>query len=191
MRTTPRRFRSFGKPRGSWMSCRRKHVAPRHSILRPVRRDWQMKKIEAYLERHLSHPSWWPICRRNRPLRQPFHPAFPPSYGVSPYHHVLLLRVETAKRRLQISTAPLSEIALDCGLATNRIHPRPPPFHRARLPAGDGSAEVEDAVMTSDAVPTPPEPARRAQPPLRRRLEQQRQKRDERHSRRCYRTRGG
>lgn len=92
----------------------------RASALDPPARlaRWQMKKIEAYLERHLSQPivvadlaAEIGLCVSH------FTRLFRASYGVSPYHHVLLLRVETAKRRLQISTAPLSEIALDCGLA--------------------------------------------------------------------------
>jgi AraC-like DNA-binding protein len=79
---------------------------------------WQMKKIDAYLERHLAQSivvadlaAEIGLCVSH------FTRLFRASYGVSPYHHVLLRRVEAAKRRLQISNAPLSEVALDCGLA--------------------------------------------------------------------------
>lgn len=79
---------------------------------------WQMKKIDLYLERHLAQTiAVGDLAAEVGLCVSHFTRLFRATYGVSPYRHVLMRRVEAAKRRLQLSNASLSEIALDCGLS--------------------------------------------------------------------------
>jgi AraC family transcriptional regulator len=46
-----------------------------------------------------------------------FSSAFKTSFGLSPHNYIVAQRVEFAKQLMLNTSAPLCEIALDCGLA--------------------------------------------------------------------------
>jgi transcriptional regulator GlxA family with amidase domain len=79
---------------------------------------WQIRKVTAHVEAHLDRPI------RNEDLAtlvrlNPSHfgRAFRNSFGEPPHEYVIRRRVERAQGLMLSTDAPLSEIALDCGLA--------------------------------------------------------------------------
>lgn len=79
---------------------------------------WQARKVTSHVEAHLDEPI------RNEELAalvrlNPSHfgRAFRNSFGESPHEYVIRRRVERAQALMLSTAAPLSEIALDCGLA--------------------------------------------------------------------------
>ena len=79
---------------------------------------WQIRKVTSHVEAHLGRPI------RNDDLASlerlnPSHigRAFRNSFGEKPHEYVIRRRVERALGLLLSTDAPISEIALDCGLA--------------------------------------------------------------------------
>ena len=80
--------------------------------------SWQIRKVASHVEAHLDRPI------RNEELAtlvrlNPSHfgRAFRNSFGEPPHEYVIRRRVERAQGLMLSTDAPLSEIALDCGLA--------------------------------------------------------------------------
>ena len=79
---------------------------------------WQIRKVTRHVEAHLDRPI------RNEELAtlvrlNPSHfgRAFRNSFGEPPHEYVIRRRVERAQGLMLSTDAPLSQIALDCGLA--------------------------------------------------------------------------
>jgi AraC family transcriptional regulator len=79
---------------------------------------WQIRKVTSHVEAHLDRPI------RNEELAtlvrlnaSHFGRAFRNSLGEPPHEYVIRRRVERAQGLMLSTDAPLSEIALDCGLA--------------------------------------------------------------------------
>ena len=79
---------------------------------------WQIRKVTSYIEAHLDQS----IRNEDLALLVRLNPchfgrAFRNSFGESPHEYVIRRRVERAQGLMLASSAPLSQIALDCGLA--------------------------------------------------------------------------
>jgi transcriptional regulator GlxA family with amidase domain len=79
---------------------------------------WQIRKVTSHVEANLDRPI------RNEELAtlvrlnaSHFGRAFRNSFGEPPHEYVIRRRVERAQGLMLSTDAPLSEIALDCGLA--------------------------------------------------------------------------
>ena len=79
---------------------------------------WQVRKVTSHIEMNLDRPI------RNEDLATivrlnscHFGRAFRNSFGESPHEYVIRRRVERAQGLMLSTDAPLSQIALDCGLA--------------------------------------------------------------------------
>jgi transcriptional regulator GlxA family with amidase domain len=79
---------------------------------------WQIRKVTSHIDAHLDRPI------RNEDLAalvrlnsSHFGRAFRNSFGEPPHEYVIRRRVERAQGLMLSSEAPLSEIALDCGMA--------------------------------------------------------------------------
>lgn len=78
---------------------------------------WQKRKIIAYVEENLSRAiRIEAMAALARLSKSHFSRAFRESFGDSPYNYVISRRVARAKELMVTSEAPLSEIALDCGM---------------------------------------------------------------------------
>ena len=79
---------------------------------------WQIRKVASYIEAHLDrsikNDELAGIARLNT---SHFGRAFRNSFGEPPHEYVIRRRVERAQGLMLSTAAPLSEIALDCGLA--------------------------------------------------------------------------
>lgn len=79
---------------------------------------WQIRKVasfvEANLDRSIRNDELATIARLNT---SHFGRAFRNSFGEPPHEYVIRRRVERAQGLMLSTDAPLSEIALDCGLA--------------------------------------------------------------------------
>jgi AraC family transcriptional regulator len=79
---------------------------------------WQIRKvasfIEANLDRSIKNDELASVVRLNT---SHFGRAFRNSFGEPPHEYVIRRRVERAQGLMLSTRAPLSEIALDCGLA--------------------------------------------------------------------------
>jgi AraC family transcriptional regulator len=79
---------------------------------------WQIRKvtsfIEANLDRSIRNDELAGLARLNT---SHFGRAFRNSFGEPPHEYVIRRRVERAQGLMLSTNAPLSEIALDCGLA--------------------------------------------------------------------------
>jgi len=79
---------------------------------------WQIRKVtshvEAHLDRTIRNDDLATLVRLNP---SHFGRAFRNSFGEPPHEYVIRRRVERAQGLMLSSDAPLSEIALDCGLA--------------------------------------------------------------------------
>lgn len=79
---------------------------------------WQVKRLRQHIDARLGEPiSLDELAQLVRLSTSYFSAAFKVSFGTSPHNYIVAQRVERAKRRMVDSDAPLSEIALDCGLA--------------------------------------------------------------------------
>lgn len=79
---------------------------------------WQIKRVRQYVDERFSESiSLHDLARLVKLSTSYFSAAFKVSFGMSPHNYIVSRRVEHAKDRLANSDAPLSEIALDCGLA--------------------------------------------------------------------------
>lgn len=79
---------------------------------------WQIRKVTSHVEAHLDGPirneDLATIVRLNS---SHFGRAFRNSFGEPPHEYVIRRRVERAQGLMLSTDAPLSEIALNCGLA--------------------------------------------------------------------------
>src|SRR5690606_11322339 len=87
---------------------------------------WQIRKVISYIEAHLDKPIRsgdlaallnLSACHFSRAFRQ--------SLGDSPIEYVIRRRVERAQGLMLSTGAPVSQIALDCGLADQAHFSRP------------------------------------------------------------------
>lgn len=79
---------------------------------------WQRLKVEAYVSRRLSVPiSVGELAQLANLSTSYFCTLFKTTFGRSPHAYVAGKRVEYAKHLMKTTDAPLSEIALSCGLA--------------------------------------------------------------------------
>lgn len=122
---------------------------------------WQVKRITAYVEDHISRPiSLGDLARLVNLSASYFPVAFKSVFGASPHNYILQQRIEHAKKQMMISDAPLSEIALACGLSDQAHLSRtfrritgttPSAWRRFILRARDGD-EQREAISKRDAV---------------------------------------
>jgi AraC family transcriptional regulator len=79
---------------------------------------WQIRKVSSYVDAHLDqtirNEDLATIVRLNA---SHFGRAFRNSFGEPPHEYVIRRRVERAQGLMLSTSAPLSAIALDCGLA--------------------------------------------------------------------------
>lgn len=79
---------------------------------------WQVKRLHSYIAENLAKSiSLQDMAQLVRLSTSYFSAAFKISFGVSPHSYLVGRRVEFAKQRMLHSSAPLCEIALDCGLS--------------------------------------------------------------------------
>lgn len=79
---------------------------------------WQISKIRRYIDENIDESiTLLKLADLTRLSVSYFSAAFKVSFGVSPHAYIIAQRVERAKRHIALTDAPLSEIALDCGLA--------------------------------------------------------------------------
>ncbi|MBB4120161.1 helix-turn-helix domain-containing protein [Martelella radicis] len=78
---------------------------------------WQRRRVVSYVEENLSRSiRIEEMASLARLSKSHFSRAFRESFGDSPYNYVLVRRVARAKELMIATRAPLSEIALDCGM---------------------------------------------------------------------------
>ncbi|WP_246704605.1 AraC family transcriptional regulator [Rhizobium sp. P32RR-XVIII] len=79
---------------------------------------WQVNRLKRFIEENLSNSiSLDDLAQLVKLSTSYFSAAFKVSFGTSPHNFILSRRVEHAKHKMAHTDAPLSEIALDCGLA--------------------------------------------------------------------------
>jgi len=79
---------------------------------------WQMLRVTRHVEENLADRlSIGALASLARLSNTYFARAFKTSLGCTPHSYIIERRVEQAKRILLESDAPLSQIALDCGMA--------------------------------------------------------------------------
>jgi len=79
---------------------------------------WQIRKVSNYVDAHLSRSmSNEDLAALVRLTPSHFGRAFRNSFGEPPHEYVIRRRIERAQGLMLSTAAPLSEIALDCGLA--------------------------------------------------------------------------
>lgn len=93
-------------------------AAPTKERARGGLAPWQIRKVSSYidanLDRAIRNEELAAIARLNT---SHFGRAFRNSFGEPPHEHVIRRRVERAQGLMLSTDAPLSAIALDCGLA--------------------------------------------------------------------------
>ena len=111
----PRRACS-GRPRYCRRWARRSPRVPEQ--VRGGLAPWQIRKVTSHVEAHLDRPirreELVTLVRLNPSY---FGRAFRNSFGEPPHEYVIRRRVERAQGLMLSTDAPLSEIAVDCGLA--------------------------------------------------------------------------
>jgi AraC family transcriptional regulator len=88
----------------------------------PTRRcmlaEWQLRRIERHVEEHLGERMPCAALASMVSLsRSQFGRAFRATTGQTPHAYVMGRRMARAKRLLRETAMPLSEIALECGMA--------------------------------------------------------------------------
>jgi AraC family transcriptional regulator len=79
---------------------------------------WQQKSVTAYIAAHIgSTIRVIDLARVTRLSRGYFFQAFRQSFGDTPLGHVMRQRIQHAQSLMLSSRAPLSQIALDCGMS--------------------------------------------------------------------------
>lgn len=79
---------------------------------------WQSTYVIAYIESRISKSLPLSDLARVAKLSENyFSAAVRTCFGQSPHRYIVACRIERAKRKMLDTEAPLSEIALDCGLA--------------------------------------------------------------------------
>jgi AraC family transcriptional regulator len=92
--------------------------APPIGLVRGGLAPWQLGRVREYVALHLAEPL--PIEQLSALVRlsaSHFTRAFRVSMGMSPHTFIVRQRIEQAKRLIRQTEAPLSEIALSCGLS--------------------------------------------------------------------------
>lgn len=79
---------------------------------------WQVAKVKALVSERLASPvSVGELAEIANLSTSYFCTLFKATFGRSPYNYVVEQRVELAKHLMETTNAPLSEVALSCGLA--------------------------------------------------------------------------
>lgn len=79
---------------------------------------WQVKRLQTFIAENLGQSiSLNDMAQLVRLSTSYFSAAFKVSFGMSPHSYLVSKRVEHAQQRMLHSSAPLCEIALDCGLS--------------------------------------------------------------------------
>jgi AraC-like DNA-binding protein len=79
---------------------------------------WQKRKVERHLGEHLAQTLYVEELASQVSLSvSHFCRAFKESFGATPHRHIVELRLELARRLMLTTEEPLSQIALDCGMA--------------------------------------------------------------------------
>lgn len=90
----------------------------RAAIMRGGLAPWQSKRVRAYVAENLSLPiaieELAALCRLST---SHFSRAFKASFGEPPHGYIVRQRLEEAKRIMQETEEPLSQIAVACGFA--------------------------------------------------------------------------
>jgi AraC family transcriptional regulator len=95
---------------------------PRRAADQPARRcmlaDWQLKRIERHIEEHLGERvPCAALASMVRLSTSHFGRAFRATTGRTPHAYVMARRMARAKILMRETAMPLSEIALECGMA--------------------------------------------------------------------------
>jgi AraC family transcriptional regulator len=111
---------------------------------------WQKRKLDQYLANRLEETLRVEHLAKEFSLSVSyFSRAFKKTYGTSPHLHIIKLRLALAKRLMLTTEAPLSQIALSCGMADqahlSRLFRRgigesPSVWRRRRMPDAAESA---------------------------------------------------
>jgi AraC family transcriptional regulator len=79
---------------------------------------WQKTRVDRYMRKHLDGALHVAELAKQLPLSvSHFCRAFKESFGTTPHLHIIRLRLELAQRLMLTTDAPLSQIAVACGLA--------------------------------------------------------------------------
>ena len=110
---------------------------------------WQVERVSAFVDAHLGERvGLETLAALTRLSVSHFSRAFRATVGVTPHTYVIRRRIERAQEMIRLTTKPLSEIALDCGLADqahlNKLFLRvvgvsPGSWRRLHGPAPDGT----------------------------------------------------
>lgn len=77
---------------------------------------WQMRKVAAYVERQLGNElRVADLASQVRLSPSHFSRAFRQSFGMAPYMHVMIARLQRSRHLMLSTQHPLSQIALECG----------------------------------------------------------------------------
>jgi AraC family transcriptional regulator len=92
-------------------------LSPTHTASRGGLAPWQQRKVTAYVATNIASTIRVSDLARVAGLRhRHFFRAFRESFGETPLSHVAKQRVQHAQSLMLSSSAPLSQIALDCGM---------------------------------------------------------------------------
>jgi transcriptional regulator GlxA family with amidase domain len=92
--------------------------APGVALVRGGLAPWQVRKVMAHIETNLDGPiKSEDLAEMVRLNPCHFSRAFRNSFGESPLEYIIRRRMERAQGLMLSTEAPLSQIALDCGLA--------------------------------------------------------------------------
>jgi AraC family transcriptional regulator len=79
---------------------------------------WQMTRIKRYVADRVSRNlSIDELAESVKLSTSYFSVAFKASFGLSPHNYIVSQRIDRAKHLMLVTDTPLSQIALDCGLA--------------------------------------------------------------------------
>lgn len=79
---------------------------------------WQRGRVKSFISERISTSiALEELAQLVKLSTGYFSTAFKVSFGISPHSYIVKQRVELAKRKMCLTEASLSEIALDCGLA--------------------------------------------------------------------------
>lgn len=91
---------------------------PSEVVQRDLLLPWQRRKIMQFIEEHLTETiKVEELATLTKLSKTYFSRVFKSVYEESPYNYVLRRRMELARDLIVETDAPLSEIALDCGMA--------------------------------------------------------------------------
>ncbi|TPW26951.1 helix-turn-helix transcriptional regulator [Martelella alba] len=111
---------------------------------------WQVSKVRRHIEENIDETITLVNLASLLGLSVSYFSAvFKVSFGVSPHAFIIARRVEKAKKSIALTDAPLSEIALDCGLSDQahlsrifRRHTGVTPTAWRRASAGKGAGRL-------------------------------------------------